>query len=93
MPHDLRLAQPRQTGWPGAQELSPQHVGRCRARDIGLGQTDLELPALGDTRIPLVITVDAARARPGLTFGLAAECDLVSFDGACVHHYDLAALV
>jgi cytochrome c oxidase accessory protein FixG len=38
--------------------------------DVRLGQTDLELPALGDTRIPLVITVEAQRARPGLTFGL-----------------------
>ena len=43
--------------------------------DIGLGQTDLELPALGDTRIPLVITIDAARARPGLTFGLDVSDD------------------
>jgi hypothetical protein len=43
--------------------------------DIGLGQTDLELPALADTRIPLVITVDSARARPGLTFGLDVADD------------------
>jgi cytochrome c oxidase accessory protein FixG len=38
--------------------------------DVRLAETDLELPAMGDTRIPLVITVEAARARPGLSFGL-----------------------
>ncbi len=43
--------------------------------DIGLGQTDLDLPALGDTRIPLVVTVDVAHARPGLTFGLDVTDD------------------
>jgi cytochrome c oxidase accessory protein FixG len=37
---------------------------------IGLGQSDLQLPAMGDARIPLVITVGRRDARPGLTFQL-----------------------
>ena len=37
---------------------------------IGLGQADVELAPLGDVRIPLVITVVARDARPGLMFAL-----------------------
>jgi cytochrome c oxidase accessory protein FixG len=35
---------------------------------IGLGQDQLELPALGDARIPLVISIARRDAQPGLTF-------------------------
>jgi len=38
--------------------------------EIGLGQAQLDLPALGDARIPLVITMARRDARPGLTFAL-----------------------
>ncbi len=37
---------------------------------IGLGQADVELAALGDVRVPLVITIAARDARPGLVFEL-----------------------
>jgi cytochrome c oxidase accessory protein FixG len=37
---------------------------------IGLGQDQLDLPPLGDARIPLVISVARRDARPGLTFRL-----------------------
>ncbi len=38
--------------------------------EIGLGQAQLDLPPLGDARIPLVISVARHDARPGLTFAL-----------------------
>jgi hypothetical protein len=43
--------------------------------DVRLGQTTPQLPALGDARIPLVITLPADRARPGLTFDLEVTDD------------------
>ena len=42
---------------------------------IGLGQADLELPALADVRIPLVITIAGKDARPDLAFELAVADD------------------
>src|SRR5207237_2838302 len=39
MPHDLRLAEPRQTGRPGAEHVAGQDVRCCRARDLGFGET------------------------------------------------------
>jgi hypothetical protein len=41
--------------------------------DVRLGQTDLELPPLGDARIPLVISVESRDARPGLSFRLDVD--------------------
>ena len=43
--------------------------------DVRLGQTTLTLPALGDTRVPLVITVDSRDLRPGLTFTVDVRAD------------------
>jgi cytochrome c oxidase accessory protein FixG len=43
--------------------------------DVRLGQTAVELPPLGDTRVPLVITLEQRLARPGLTFGLDVSDD------------------
>jgi cytochrome c oxidase accessory protein FixG len=43
--------------------------------DVHLAETELELPAMGDTRVPLEITVEAARVRPGLSFGLDVSDD------------------
>jgi cytochrome c oxidase accessory protein FixG len=43
--------------------------------DVGLGQLDVELPPFGDVRVPLVISVEAAAATPGMTFILDARDD------------------
>jgi cytochrome c oxidase accessory protein FixG len=43
------------------------------AADVRLGDQSLELPSLGDARVPLVITVDRRAARGGLTFVLSVR--------------------
>ena len=45
------------------------------AADVRLGQTDFELAAFGDVRIPLVIALDASETRPGLGFVLDTRDD------------------
>jgi len=41
------------------------------AADVRLGLSTLDLPSLGDARVPLVITVDRCRVRPDLSFVLS----------------------
>src|SRR6185369_3311812 len=41
--------------------------------DVRLGDSDLELPPLGDTRVPLVITLARSAARPGMAVGLKID--------------------
>jgi cytochrome c oxidase accessory protein FixG len=53
--------------------------------DVRLGQTDVELAAFGDARVPLVITVDRADARPGLSFGL----DVAGAPGGAPLHQEI----
>ena len=41
--------------------------------DVRLGDSDLELPPLGDARVPLVITLARSAARPGMAVGLKID--------------------
>jgi len=45
-------------------------VERPAPAEVALGDTDLDLPSLGDARVPLVISVDRCAARPDLAFTL-----------------------
>jgi polyferredoxin len=41
--------------------------------DVRLGEAELDIPALSDVRIPLVITLERRDTNPGLTFGVVVE--------------------
>ena len=43
--------------------------------DVRLGSTTVELASLGDTRVPLVISVERCDVRPDLPFTLVATSD------------------
>jgi cytochrome c oxidase accessory protein FixG len=43
------------------------------AADVRLGDQNLELPSLGDARVPLIISVDRRATRRGLTFVLSVR--------------------
>jgi cytochrome c oxidase accessory protein FixG len=50
-------------------------VDRPVPADVRLGDTVLDLPSLGDARVPLVISVDSCAVRPDLAFTVTLAAD------------------
>jgi hypothetical protein len=49
--------------------------GEIQAADVRLGQRTIDLPSLGEARVPLIITVEQCTLSPALTFTAVATND------------------